>query len=202
MNYRRISLVSLLTLFACATEVPYDPLEDYIELDATTILDAPSADLAKIAPESIDAVARGQYLIELLGCGSCHTDGALVGEPHMERSLAGSRVGIAYTNPLKYRHPGIVYPPNITPDDRTGIGSWSNKQIIDAIRAGQGRHGGRRILTMPWQAYAKISDNDIYAIVGYLRNIEPVNHRVPDDVPPGRTAKDPYVHFGVYRSRY
>jgi mono/diheme cytochrome c family protein len=202
MNYRRISLVSLLTLFACATEAPYDPLEDYIELDATTILDAPSADLAKISPESIDAVARGKYLIELLGCGSCHTDGALVGEPHMERSLAGSRVGIAYTNPLKYRHPGVVYPSNITPDDRTGIGSWSNKQIIDAIRAGQGRHGSRRILTMPWQAYAKISDNDIYAIVGYLRNIEPVIHRVPDDVPPGRTAKDPYVHFGVYRSRY
>jgi mono/diheme cytochrome c family protein len=201
MNYRSILLVSLLTLFACATESPYDPLEDYIELDATTILDAPSVDLSNIAPENIDAVARGEYLIELLGCGSCHTDGTLVGEPQMERSLAGSRIGIAYTNPLKYRHPGIVYPSNITPDDRTGIGSWSDEQIENAIRAGQGQHGSRRILTMPWQAYAKISDNDLYAIVSYLRNIEPVNHRVPDDVPPGGRAKAPYVHFGVYQSR-
>jgi mono/diheme cytochrome c family protein len=201
MNYRRISLVTLLTLVACVTEAPYDPLEDYVELDATTILDAPSVDSASIAPESFDSVARGEYLIELLGCGSCHTDGALLGEPEMERSLAGSRIGIAYTNPLEHRYPGVVYSPNITPDDRTGIGTWTDTQIIDAIRAGQGRHGSRRILTMPWQAYAMISDSDIYAIVSYLRSIEPVHHRVPDDVPPGTRAKETYVHFGVYRSR-
>ena len=125
----------------------------------------------------------------------------MLGAPHTSRALAGSGVGIAYTNPLEHRNPGIVYPPNITPDDETGIGRWSDQQIIDAIRAGQGRHGDRRILVMPWQGYAKISQSDIYAIIGYLRNIEAVNHRVPDDVAPGRRATNPFVHFGVYRSR-
>jgi hypothetical protein len=139
--------------------------------------------------------------VELLGCGYCHTDGALIGEAKMERWLAGSRVGIAYSNPMEYARPGIVFPPNITPDEETGIGSWSDREIAAAVRAGSGRHGEGRILVMPWQGYSKISDNDIMAIVGYLRRLEPVSFRVPEHVPPGRRSSERYVHFGVYRSR-
>jgi mono/diheme cytochrome c family protein len=201
MNFRWILPAIPLLLIACASNVPYNPLDDYQELNATTILDAPHVYTAAVALENREAVLRGRYLVELLGCGTCHTDGALIGNPNLERSLAGSGVGIAFTNPLENRNPGIVYPPNITPDHRTGIGRWGDQQIIDAIRAGEGRHGERRIMVMPWQGYAKISQSDIYAIVGYLRNIEPVNHRVPDDVAPGRKATSPFVHFGVYRSR-
>jgi hypothetical protein len=201
MNFRWILPAIPLLLFACASNVPYNPLDDYQELNATTILDAPHVYTAAVALENREAVLRGRYLVELLGCGTCHTDGALIGNPNLERSLAGSGVGIAFTNPLENRNPGIVYPPNITPDHRTGIGRWGDQQIIDAIRAGEGRHGERRIMVMPWQGYAKISQSDIYAIVGYLRNIEPVNHQVPDDVAPGRKATSPFVHFGVYRSR-
>jgi hypothetical protein len=54
---------------------------------------------------------------------------------------------------------------------------------------------------MPWQAYAKISDDDLAAIVAYLRSIEAINHRVPDEVAPGQRATEPFVYFGVYRSR-
>lgn len=200
--YKLLCAFALPLLFAaCAAEAPYDPLDDYMEVHAITVLDAPVVDPTRIAPENLEAVARGAYLVELLGCGSCHTDGALIGEPKGDRLLAGSRVGIAYTNPLRNRNPGIVYPPNITTDRGTGIGDWSDQQIIDAIRTGQGRHGERGILVMPWQGYAKLSQSDIYAIVGYLRNIKPVNHRVPEDVPQGRRATSPYVHFGVYQSR-
>jgi mono/diheme cytochrome c family protein len=201
MNFHWVPLTVVLGLFACAADPPYNPLDDYQELKATTILDAPHVFPTDVAPENSEAVARGRYLVELLGCGTCHTDGALIGNPNLELSLAGSGVGIAFTNPLENRNPGIVYPPNITPDHRTGIGRWGDQQIIDAIRAGEGRHGERRIMVMPWQGYAKISQSDIYAIVGYLRNIEPVNHQVPDDVAPGRKATSPFVHFGVYRSR-
>jgi mono/diheme cytochrome c family protein len=182
---------------ACATAV--NPLDDYEQVSSTGIFDAPHATV--VAPEDREAIARGRYLVELLGCGSCHTDGALVGEANMERWLAGSRTGIAYSNPLQYSRPGVVFPPNITPDDETGIGSWSSRQIADAIRAGTGRHGRGRIMVMPWQGYSKISDDDIAAIVGYLRRIEAVSFRVPEDVPPGRRTSERYVHFGVYRSR-
>lgn len=191
-----------MVLIACAGEAPFGPLENYEEVTAATILDAPAVNLETIAPEYRDAVARGKYLVELLGCGSCHTDGALVGVPKAERALAGSSIGIAYTNPMKNSRPGIVFPPNITPDNKTGIGRWSDQQVAEAIRAGEGRHAGRRILVMPWQGYASISEIDVSAIVAYLRNIDPVDHRVPDDVPMGRRAEDPFVHFGVYRSRH
>ena len=184
---------------ACATDSYYDPLADYEQVSAATVLDAPTP--VGVAPENQAAVLRGEYLVELLGCGACHTDGALIGQPDMSRSLAGSRIGIAYTSPFENPNPGIVFPPNITPDDETGIGRWSDQQIADAVQAGLGRHAGRRIVVMPWQGYARISEGDARAIVGYLRSLAPVRHRVPDDVVPGSPTREDYVHFGVYRSR-
>jgi mono/diheme cytochrome c family protein len=190
-------LAACLVVTACASAV--NPLDDYEELDATTIFDAPAG--VDVAPENREQVARGKYLVELMGCGACHTDGALIGEARMDRWLAGSRIGIAYTNPMEFRKPGVVFPPNITPDDETGIGRWSDRQIASAVREGSGRHGQARILVMPWQGYSRISDSDMMAIVGYLRSIQPVSFRVPANVPPGRSTSESYVHFGVYRSR-
>jgi hypothetical protein len=54
---------------------------------------------------------------------------------------------------------------------------------------------------MPWPGYAKNYDEDIAAITAYLRSIEPVVHRVPDEVAPGQPASEPFGYFGVYRSR-
>lgn len=196
---RMAGSLAMFALAACAA--PYDPLVDYEALESTTILEAPDVEAGSFAPGSREQVRHGRYLVELLGCGACHTDGALEGSPDPGRSLAGSSVGIAYTNPLEHRYPGVVYPPNITPDTRTGIGSWSDRQIADAIRSGIGRHGDRAIAVMPWQGYARISDEDLQAMVAYLRSIRPVSNRVPDAVPPGMPAPHPYVHFGVYRKR-
>ena len=199
MTYRRFSLLPLIALGACAT--PYDPLQEYEVVDATTILDAPEAEPGTYAPENRGQVKHGEYLVELLGCGSCHTEGALRGSPDAERSLAGSRTGIAFTNPLEHRHPGVVYPSNITPDVDTGIGELTDLQIAKAVRAGVGKHAGRRITVMPWQGYARMTEEDVNAIVAYLRSIKPIKYEVPDMVPPGTRARYPYVHFGVYQSR-
>ncbi|NIL94169.1 MAG: c-type cytochrome [Woeseiaceae bacterium] len=205
MKSRCIVLIAYVTLAGCAAdpanETYYDPLEDYEEIDATTVLDAPGPVPGSVAPERLFQVQRGEYLVELLGCGACHTDGALEGVPDFDKSLAGSRIGIAYNNPLGIDKPGVLYPPNITPDEETGIGTWSDTQIERAIRAGLGRHAGRRIAVMPWQGYAKITQEDVDAIVAYLRSIKPVRHKVPDEVLPGKTAEYPFVYFGVYRSR-
>lgn len=184
----------------CAAEPEFDPTADYRELEAVKILDAPEPKPGNFAPENRFLVERGKYLVELLGCGSCHTDGALEGAPRLRRSLAGSRIGIAYMNPFRNNRPGVVYPPNITPDEKTGIGSWSDAQIADAIRAGLGRHTRRRIAVMPWQGYARLEEEDLRAIVGYLRSIEAVEHEVPAEVRPGRRATEPFVYFGTYRS--
>lgn len=195
------SVATILLLSGCAAEDFANPLSQYEEVEATTILSAPDSRPGSYAPESRDTVLRGKYLVELLGCGACHSDGALVGDPDPQRQLAGSRIGIAYTNPLGDSRPGIVYPSNITPDDETGIGGWTDVQVAAAIRAGQGRHGSRRIAVMPWQGYAKMSHDDAMAIAAYLLSISAVSHDVPDEVEPGTRAQYPFVYFGVYQSR-
>lgn len=183
------------------TETADDPMQDYEEVAATKILAAPDPVPGRFAPDKLLQVQRGEYLVELLGCGSCHTDGALEGVPDFDKALAGSSIGIAFSNPMGDRRPGIVFPPNLTPDAETGLGAWSDQQIADALRLGAGRHTGRRIVIMPWQGYNKMTDEDVASIVAYLRSIEPVRHKVPEEVLPGNNTDRPFVYFGVYRSR-
>ena len=174
---------------------------DFESLTPVTILDAPSPDPAGTASVDPQLAARGKYMVELLGCGSCHTDGALIGLPDNSRLLAGSRTGIAYSDPLRQKNPGIVYPSNLTPDGDTGIGNWSDDEIMQMVKHGIDRHGSRKLPIMPWPAYARLSDEDARAIISYLRSIPPVKHEVPADVKPGAKASHPFVYFGVYRKR-
>jgi hypothetical protein len=192
---RSWAVVALLA--GCAS---HDPLAGYEELKPTTALEAPAPDPSWHAGTN-EEVSHGLYLVELLGCGTCHTDGALTGEPRMDRRLAGSDVGIAYSDPVHDPHPGVVYPRNLTPDVATGLGGWSDDQIMRAIRTGLDRHGSAQLLVMPWGAYARMSESDLRSIVAYLRSLPPVSHRVPEDAAPGHKAPSPYVHFGTYRSK-
>lgn len=177
----------------------YNPLADYEQLTPATDLDAPVARAVVDFPA--DEIARGAYLVQLLGCGSCHTNGALIGEPVSGQLLAGSDTGIAWTNPLVTKNPGIVYPANLTPDIETGIGSWSVADVVRMIQTGIDKHSGRTLPVMPWPSYANIESADATAIAEYLLSLEPVSHRVPANVQPGQRARAPYVHFGVYRSK-
>ena len=199
MNVRILLGFPLFCLAACATGDIYNPLDEYEEVQAATVLDAPTP--SDVPAEHQAAVNRGEYLVELLGCGSCHTQGALVGAPDPALSLAGSDIGIAYTSPFENDNPGIVFAPNLTPDRDTGLGRWTDEEIKDAVRTGLGRHGPERILVMPWQGYSSITEDDAWAIVAYLRSLEAIDNHVPVNVPVGRHTDETFVHFGVYRSK-
>lgn len=160
----------------------------------------PDTGAAPPDPISQDALAQhGQYLVTLLGCGSCHTDGALTGQANSKMLLAGSRTGIAISNPLKVEHPGMVFPPNLTPDKATGLGHWSETDIVLMLKAGEDRHGIQQSPVMPWSAYTQLSDDDARAIARYLKSLAPVSHRVPHNVRPGQVSDLPHVYFGVYQ---
>ncbi len=200
LKYPVLYVAAVLALSSCATESPPDTTMDYEELNTTTVIDSPSPVAGNYHPGNKDKIELGAYMVELLACGSCHTNGAFEGAPDMERSLAGSNIGIAFSNPLGDELPGVIYPPNITPDEETGIGKWSDHQVTNAVRAGIGRHGNRHIPSMPWQGYARLTDDDVDGIVAYLRSIKPISNRVPKEVKPGSRAIHPFVYFGVYRS--
>jgi mono/diheme cytochrome c family protein len=73
---------------------------------------------------------RGEYLVTIMDCTGCHTPGTFLGKPDMQRPLAGSEVGFQIPGL------GIFYPPNLTPDPETGLGKWSEADIIKAVRTG------------------------------------------------------------------
>jgi len=194
-------LLTVLFLLTGCSSSGQTALRNFETLTPVTIMEAPAPDPGRTASTDAEQVARGKYLVELLGCGSCHTDGALTGLPDKSRLLAGSHTGIAYSDPLRQKYPGVVYPSNLTPDGETGIGLWSDEQVLQMITSGIDKHGRRKLPIMPWPAYTRLSDMDGRAIVSYLRSLTPVNHKVPGNVKPGEKATQPYVYFGVYRKR-
>lgn len=118
---------------------------------------------------SADMVTRGAYLTKAADCAVCHT--APGGQP-----FAG---GLAFPTPF-----GVLYSPNITPDRQTGIGTWSDADLLHALHDGVGKDGQRLYPALPYEAYALLADDDVRAIRAYLFSL-PAVHASP---PPNRLA--------------
>lgn len=149
--------------------------------------------LAATAAPSLaqDRVKRGEYLATIMDCTGCHTPGALIGKPEPARALAGSTVGFAIPNV------GIFYPPNLTPDRETGIGSWTEADIVKAVRTGVTPTGRTLVPVMPYQSYAKLTDADAQALAAYLKSLKPVKHQAPAPTGPEEKPKAPYLTLAV-----
>ena len=120
-----------------------------------------------------EQVKYGEYLVQLAGCTDCHTPGHLLGKPDMARFLGGSDVGFEMPGL------GIFVGPNLTPDNGTGLGSWTSDEIVTAIQTGVRPDGRILAPMMPWRAYAGLRKSDAAAIVEYLRSLPPVTNKVP-----------------------
>lgn len=152
-----------------------------------------------------DRLARGRYLVEsIAGCGNCHTPKGPQGADLPGMNLAGGTV----FDEAPFR----AVAPNITPDAETGIGRWTDAGIARAIREGI-RPDGRVIgPPMPIELYRGISDNDLAAMVAYLRAVPPVRNQVgrseyriplpPNYGPPVANVPDPPANDPVARGRY
>ena len=128
-------------------------------------------------------IDRGKYLTVLSGCSDCHTPGALLGTPDMKRVMGGSDVGFGIPGL------GIFVGPNLTPDKETGLGAWTDAEIIAAMTTGTRPDG--RILTgvMPFEALSHLTPADAQAIVAYLRSLPPVKNAVPGPLGPNEKPK-------------
>jgi len=150
-----------------------------VALAGVLLLTATLSGAARADQAEID---RGQYLVQIGGCTDCHTPGHFLGNPDMARFLGGSDVGFEIPGV------GIVYGPNLTPDDETGLGSWTADQIVDAIRTGMTPEGRGLVPVMPWPNLAVLSDEDAFAIAAYLQSLDPVSNDVPGPIPDGEPA--------------
>ena len=162
-SLRRGLALSAVLLAGCGS-IAY-PLGHYEAVYTKASLETPAPDPVALSHLDAARVNHGRYLVEIAGCGTCHTDGALIGESSAVRLLAGSHLGIAYTNPFRDSFPGVAYPSNLTPDPRTGLGNWSDAQIAAAIRSGDLASDPGHLMVMPWPLYQHMSDEDVNAIV-------------------------------------
>lgn len=130
---------------------------------------------AMTAPKTPEAIARGKYLVDnVTGCLGCHSeiDETISGEP-----VRPGRAGSGRDFGVWPGFPGHVRAPNLTPDPETGIGKWSDGELVRAIREGVSRDGRTLFPMMPYGSYAKVmSDEDVLAIVAYLRTLAPIKH--------------------------
>ena len=113
-----------------------------------------------------DLPRRGKYVFATAGGCACHTP---------PEALGLNAGGWKFEGPF-----GVVYSRNITPDLETGIGRWTDMQIIKAIRRGERPDGSRLFPIHPFEYLANVADDDIQAMVAYLKTVKPVKSAVPD----------------------
>ena len=183
-----ISLLPAVSVIACTTPGP-----------SSSFAGASGASGLQSDRAQQDQVARGRFLVVSHACGDCHGGGS---NPAAFGWLDGVRDSIQ-----EFRiGPFITRPKNITPDVATGIGSFTERQLFNALRyglrpeetpdveiasttPGQGNfplHPQYLAVPMPWPSWRHMPDQDLWAIAAYLKNgVKPVSHKVKDsDGPP------------------
>lgn len=137
-------------------------------------------------PTAQERLARGKYLVEgPVACGHCHTPKTAAGVPIASAYLSGAFVIEAK---------GVkVYAPNITVDPQTGIGKWSDAEIVRAIREGIRPDGSIMGALMPSAFYRGMTDTDVSSIVAYLRATKPIRNAVSRSHLPAPRATAPAV---------
>lgn len=161
---RKVLLIAgLVVLVAIGAAAAFVASRQHLTFDAQYPTVAASSDST--------VVERGRYIVrDVAPCASCH------GDPSQRPAyMMGADVplsgGFVFDIP-----PGRFYPRNLTPDPETGLGNVSDRAIARALRYGVG-HDGRALL--PFMEMQGLSDDDLQAVVSYLRTQAPVRNPVP-----------------------
>lgn len=129
-------------------------------------------------PTKSAAWNRGAYLVEGLGhCGACHTPSNFAGAPKNGDYLQGGRFGLWFA-------------PDLTPNQRTGLGGWTRDELIAFLKSGRNAHGSASGEMGEVVAFStsQMTDEDLQAIATYLA-----------DQKPSPAAKEPHPDKGTMR---
>jgi mono/diheme cytochrome c family protein len=140
-----------------------------------------------------DLVTHGKYIATIAGCVTCHTP--LKEEYQNPQSLSLEQIQTLAFNDLEASDQakllaggrlfdlgpaGTVFTRNITPDEETGIGAWTEDQIKLAIKTGISADGKMLFPVMPYHVYNGMADADVEAVIAYLQSVQAVNNPVPE----------------------
>jgi mono/diheme cytochrome c family protein len=156
-----------------------------------------------VAANKSQQIARGKYLVDIMGCHDCHTPmkfGPNGPEPDMARALSGhpenvavpratvppgylAMIGASFTS---FTGPwGTSFTRNLTSDKETGLGDWTVDEFIATMKTGRERGKGRPVLPpMPVQNLKALSDADIRSLFAYLQSLPAIKNRTPQPVEP------------------
>jgi mono/diheme cytochrome c family protein len=149
-------------------------------------------------------IARGKYLVDIMGCHDCHTPmklGPNGPEWDMTRALSGHPEALVMPAAPQQKEPwlasmamtmtawngpwGTSFTRNLTPDKETGLGDWTVEEFIATMKTGRERGKGRPVLPpMPVQNLAALTDSDIRALFAYLQSLPAIKNRTPQPVEP------------------
>lgn len=156
-------------------------------------------------------IKKGEYLVTITGCNDCHfpkvftpegpvpdTKKLLSGHPAnaklppVDKNLIGPGKWVLLSEDLTVAVGpwGMSFSANLTPDDQSGIGLWTEDVFIKALRNGKHMGAGRPILPpMPWFNLVNANDEDLKAIFAYLKSLPPVKNQVSSPIPPDELGK-------------
>ena len=127
---------------------------------------APTAETAPLDP----TVERGKYLATAGNCISCHTRPG--GEPFAGGLGFETQIGTIRAK---------IHSTNITPDPETGIGKWTEADLIRAMHEGVAPGGRNLYPAFPYTSFTKVTDDDVKAIYAYLKTVTPVKYTAPEN---------------------
>lgn len=131
----------------------------------------PATAAGTVAIDTANLVARGEYIVRnAADCGGCHA----ASEKDPDGPLSG---GMEF----KDWRLGTVRASNLTPDSATGLGTWSDADIVRALRNGQRKNGRVLAPVMPYEWLHGMSDADAFAVAQYLKSQRPVRNEVHQD---------------------
>jgi cytochrome c2 len=142
-----------------------DPVENEVP-DRELAFEPPAFEITEEPPAvaPTEPVARGEYLVSLARCTMCHTPSNDDGSPNMDMFLAGApfRSSVA---------------PNLTPDEATGLGIWTDDELVEFLATGvyfDGTEPGAAMKNIIDRGISQLTDEDRQAIVAFLRSLPPV----------------------------
>jgi cytochrome c553 len=125
------------------------------------------------ADAKANPVKRGEYLVDTLMCALCHSP-----VDENKRLIPGMRLAGGLRFELQPF--GEFATANLTSDKETGLGSWTDAEIKRVITQGTLRDGTRLLpYPMDWPSFALMSEDDLNAIVAYLRTVPPIRNKIP-----------------------